>query len=669
MHQTASKARLAKKYLFWCVNEHIDFRIPELKSVASLFKIPFKWVEKPQEDPFIILEMESEQDARRLVSRCMLVRGCYELWGEGHSHEELHRSIKQTPLSMIAPHIAKDKSFRVRVDGFNKSLLTSYKLERIQSLSYLPFEASVDLTNAITKLCLFEYYGLDNINIPEEPYRLFLGRSVGEGGRDLIARYSLKHRQFIGSTSMDAQLAFIMTNMAQLGPGSIVLDPFVGSGSVLVSAAHQGAYVWGSDIDFLTLHARTKPTRVKQQERSPDESILANLSQYGLAGQYLDVAVVDCAKTAWRGLPVLDAIITDPPYGIRESTARVGKEGPDSELTTSQKKLKRKQRFQHEKTKGIEEQSLQAAAGLVTIPSSERGTSPNGTDEAAACTPDSNGVDILMRRGSSDSDEAIKKEPTEERQSRISTKRQDNRRLDGSPHYPSKISYSLSDVFKDLLNFAAQTLVVGGRLVFWMPIFRDDYNNDSLPSHPCMEMQHNCEQVLNAHSSRRLITLLKTRAPKVGETAWAEVQPLSIQFRDKFFIASQMSREERMARKCQFPRDKRGQGLSHRLSQKHALESSQTSVDLANGMESSITHQERVGVDSQLKLALSTVEKSGLHETANGAGHPEVIKICGGESVSCPSISDERSVLRCDDDVIDQEESLSDSLRLQSQLD
>lgn len=36
------------------------------------------------------------------------------------------------------------------------------------------------------------------------------------------------------------------------------------SGSVLVAAAHRGAYVWGWDIDYLTLHARTKPTRHSQ---------------------------------------------------------------------------------------------------------------------------------------------------------------------------------------------------------------------------------------------------------------------------------------------------------------------------------------------------------------------------------------------------------------------
>lgn len=51
--------------------------------------------------------------------------------------------------------------------------------------------------------------------------------------------------------------------------------------------------------------------------------------------------------------------------------------------------------------------------------------------------------------------------------------RGDNRRKGHSPvHYPSKVTYSLGNVFKDLLNFAAQNLVVGGHLVFWLPVNR-----------------------------------------------------------------------------------------------------------------------------------------------------------------------------------------------------
>ena len=43
----------------------------------------------------------------------------------------------------------------------------------------------------------------------------------------------------------------------------------------------------------------------------------ANLHQYGLEKYYLDVLV---SKPSWKKGTYFDAIITDPPYGIREST-------------------------------------------------------------------------------------------------------------------------------------------------------------------------------------------------------------------------------------------------------------------------------------------------------------------------------------------------------------
>lgn len=64
---------------------------------------------------------------------------------------------------------------------------------------------------------------------------------------------------------MDPQLSLLMANQAQVNSGSIILDPFVGSGSLLVAAAEFGGYVFGSDIDYLMLHGKTKPTRIKQE--------------------------------------------------------------------------------------------------------------------------------------------------------------------------------------------------------------------------------------------------------------------------------------------------------------------------------------------------------------------------------------------------------------------
>lgn len=64
---------------------------------------------------------------------------------------------------------------------------------------------------------------------------------------------------------MDPQLSLLMANQARIKNGDIILDPFVGSGSLLVAGAEFGAYVIGTDIDFLMLHARTRPSRISQK--------------------------------------------------------------------------------------------------------------------------------------------------------------------------------------------------------------------------------------------------------------------------------------------------------------------------------------------------------------------------------------------------------------------
>lgn len=41
-------------------------------------------------------------------------------------------------------------------------------------------------------------------------------------------------------------------------------------------------------------------------------------------------------------------------------------------------------------------------------------------------------------------------------------------------HVPVSQAYHLSDIFTDLLNFSAHHLVLGGRLVYWLPIYRPE---------------------------------------------------------------------------------------------------------------------------------------------------------------------------------------------------
>lgn len=109
---------------------------------------------------------------------------------------------------------------------------------------------------------------------------------IADGQRDLIRSHSVKNRHFIGNTSMDAGLSFIMANHARVKQDDLVFDPFVGTGkliqsllpptdsyrqqskyfnvsqcvlgSLLVACSHFGAYVCGTDIDYNTIHGKGK---------------------------------------------------------------------------------------------------------------------------------------------------------------------------------------------------------------------------------------------------------------------------------------------------------------------------------------------------------------------------------------------------------------------------
>lgn len=109
-------------------------------------------------------------------------------------------------------------------------------------LMYL-FQGRVDLRNPDHKFWLMETddYGSNNGLPPVMQRSIFFGREVGAADRKLLPTYQLKSRKYLGPTAMDAEMAFLMANQGLAQPGKLVYDPFVGTGSILVAAAHFGA--------------------------------------------------------------------------------------------------------------------------------------------------------------------------------------------------------------------------------------------------------------------------------------------------------------------------------------------------------------------------------------------------------------------------------------------
>ena len=86
------------------------------------------------------------------------------------------------------------------------------------------------------------------------------------------------------------------------------LSTLLKTGSILLACAQFGAQVIGSDIDFLMVHARTKPSRVGQKKRIKGESFKGNFEQYTLTAKLLDVVVADASNSPWRDNFNFDAI-------------------------------------------------------------------------------------------------------------------------------------------------------------------------------------------------------------------------------------------------------------------------------------------------------------------------------------------------------------------------
>ena len=156
--------------------------------------------------------------------------------------------------------------------------------------------------------------GVKDTRIPTNKYFLL---EIANGRSDLPVKYSLKQRKFLGPTSMDAELAFIMANNALAQQGSFVLDPFVGTGSIIVAAQAFGAYCIGTDIDIRILHA---------QEFKKTTNIFSNSEQYNLPKPCLIRGDMSKSGICMRiNKPILDAIICDPPYGVRAGAKKSGR--------------------------------------------------------------------------------------------------------------------------------------------------------------------------------------------------------------------------------------------------------------------------------------------------------------------------------------------------------
>ena len=80
----------------------------------------------------MILSLPTESCLLQLMSRTIMVRGCYELWARSTTLEHLHQQLKSLPSEVTKPYFGPEKSFKVIVEIYNKVISMQEKVERIE---------------------------------------------------------------------------------------------------------------------------------------------------------------------------------------------------------------------------------------------------------------------------------------------------------------------------------------------------------------------------------------------------------------------------------------------------------------------------------------------------------------------------------------------------------
>ena len=275
------------RLFFLLSGEHENLPVSELKAILEAEGYAFKVIEKLDQ----VLRIEADTDCvESLKRRAALTRICaQELFTSEASIGSISKAAGSIRWGEV---IREDESFVVRVRHVKNyaSQIDGMVLEkRLGELVLDKIKAKVKMRNSDRVLIgiLTEkrfIFGLKLAEIPAKPF---------------VERRPMK-RPFFHPSAMQAKLARCMVNLAKPKTGALVLDPFCGTGTMLIEAVLVGCRGVGIDI-----------------QRRMARGTVRNLAYFKIEPG--GVVVADA-----KALPLtkVDCVVTDPPYGISSTTVK-----------------------------------------------------------------------------------------------------------------------------------------------------------------------------------------------------------------------------------------------------------------------------------------------------------------------------------------------------------
>jgi len=281
-HIMSNRSAQRALLVFNVVGDLSSLAMEEAKGLLEAYSLKYRIIYK---DRFLIIFEVSDQIPENLPRRFSLIKSINKFWGIYDNIRDLQRRAKEIS------HLFDGKRFHVRVHKLGpgwqhvNSTKLAGKIGKIIILNSNKSRVVFDNPDVILNVFLSE--------------KIVLGTLIGSRDQSIFKRQPSK-RPFSLPISMEPRVARAMVNMARLREGQTLLDPFCGTGGILIEAGLMGIKIFGSDID----------------ERMVKGTI-RNLEFYGIKPEKIvkcDVRDVD------EYFNNIDGIVCDPPYGRSAST-------------------------------------------------------------------------------------------------------------------------------------------------------------------------------------------------------------------------------------------------------------------------------------------------------------------------------------------------------------
>ena len=219
--------------------------------------------------PFAYLSIETSKLDRlkTIYERAVSVRKFVRVYADGADYSEINQKLPGNKFDFTSQSVEEVCESKDCVEPYFSEIKRETQSAETFAFAVISEYKKISRAEQITKIEILDLPQIQGRCHLKKPDRTFVIAELNDWetkklrkvffGKDILGiykrvpfhtRYDLRERLMLGPTSTDHNLAFFMANLGQVSPGDFVVDPFLGTGSILVACAHFNALCYGSEI-------------------------------------------------------------------------------------------------------------------------------------------------------------------------------------------------------------------------------------------------------------------------------------------------------------------------------------------------------------------------------------------------------------------------------------